>query len=88
MVNKYEKKLDDVMEDYTKVRQALTGLYEIININFNDKDFYGIAAIDNLKALNENIIKILKKSHDPREIRMRLREIEYDEKDAEKHFPL
>ena len=83
-----EEKLDDVMARYQNVREALSGLSEIININFNDKDFYHAAAVDNLKALHDNVLDILNASFTPREIRMRLREVEYDEKEAEKVFPL
>ncbi|TFG23123.1 MAG: hypothetical protein EU529_08400 [Promethearchaeota archaeon] len=83
-----EKKLDDAMKSYEKVRESLTGLYEIININLSNKDFFYKVAIDNLKALNENIIDILKQSNTPREVRMRLRKLHNDEIDAEKHFPL
>ena len=82
------KKLEDAMKSYENVRESLTGLYEIININLSNKDFFYKAAIDNLKALNENIIKILKQSNPPREVRMRLRELEFDEIDSEKNFPL
>jgi len=82
------KNLEDAMKSYEDIRESLTGLYEIININFSNKDFFYKAAIDNLKALNENIIKILKQSNPPREVRMRLRELEFDEIDAEKNFPL
>ena len=83
-----ENKVDESMECYENIREALSGLYEIIKINFTEKDFYSVAAIDNLKAINENMIKILKNSHNEREIRIRLREIEFDEKEAEKNFPL
>jgi hypothetical protein len=82
------KKLDDVMSYYIKIREALTGLSDIVNLNFHEKDFYNQAAFDNLKALHDNIIEILKVSFTPREIRMRLRELEFDEKEAEKVFPL
>lgn len=83
-----EEKLDDVMAYYLKVREALAGLSEIVNINFNEKDFYHQAAVDNLKALHDNVLEMLKTSFTPREIRMRLRELEFDEKEAEKVFPL
>jgi len=85
---KNEEKLDDVMSYYIKIREALTGLSDIININFNDKDFYHQAALDNLNALHDNIVEVLKASFSPREIRMRLRELEFDEKEAEIVFPL
>jgi hypothetical protein len=83
-----EEKLDDVMGYYNSIREALTGLSEIININFNEKDFYHQAAVDNLKALNENVVEIMKASFTPRHIRIKLRELEFDEKEAEKVFPL
>ena len=83
-----KEKLDDVIVYYMNVREALTGLTEIVKINFSDKSFYHQAAIDNLKALHDNVLEILKTSYSPREIRMRLRELEFDEKEAEKVFPL
>jgi len=83
-----EKKLEDVMENYKIIREALSGLYEIVNINLSESNFYHVAAMDNLKALNENIIEILKISTYPREVRMKLRELEFDEMEAEKSFPL
>ena len=83
-----EEKLEETMEKYRNVRECLTGLYEIININFNEKDFYHQAAMDNLINLNNNILELLRNSHTPREIRIKLREIEFDEKQAEEVFPL
>ncbi|MFW9989973.1 MAG: hypothetical protein ACFFC3_15095 [Candidatus Odinarchaeota archaeon] len=85
---KNEEKLDRVINNYKKIREALTGLNDIITINFNENNFYHAAAVDNLKALHNNVIEILKSSFTPREIRIRLRELEFDEKEAEKVFPL
>ncbi|MFX1451316.1 MAG: hypothetical protein ACFFCM_10765 [Promethearchaeota archaeon] len=83
-----EEKLDDMIGYYKKIRESLRGLYEIISINFNEKDFYHQAAVDNLEALHDNIVEILKSTFTPREIRMKLRELEFDEKEAEQVFPL
>ena len=83
-----EEKLDDVLAKYKNIREALSGLSEIITINFNEKDFYHVAAVDNLKALHDNVLEILKASFTPRKIRIHLREVEYDEKEAKKVFPL
>ena len=83
-----EEKLDDVMAYYKNIREALGGLSDIANLNFNEKDFYHQAAVDNLRALHDNIVEVLKASFTPREIRIRLREVEFDEKEAEKVFPL
>ena len=86
--HEYEEKLDDVMAYYENVREAVAGLSDIININFNEKEFYHQAAMDNLRALHDNVVEVLKASFTPREIRMRLRELEFDEQEAEKVFPL
>ena len=83
-----EEKLDAIMAYYMKIREAVAGLTEIMNINFSDKNFYHQVAVDNLRALHDNVLEILKTSFTPREIRMRLRELEFDEKEAEKVFPL
>ena len=84
----HEEKLDGVMDYYKTIREALGGLSDIITINFNEKDFYHAAAVDNLKALHDNVVEVLKASFTPREIRIRLRELEFDEQEAEKVFPL
>ena len=76
------------MAYYETVREAVAGLSDIININFNEKDFYHQAAMDNLRVLHDNVLEVLKTSFTHREIRMRLRELEFDEKEAEKVFPL
>ena len=83
-----EEKLENTMEKYRDIRECLTGLYEIININFNEKDFYHQAAMDNLINLNNTILDLLRDTHTPREIRIRLRELEFDEKQTEEIFPL
>ncbi len=85
IVKKVEK-LDDIMESYQKIREALTGLGEIININFIEKDFYAQAAMDNLKALHDSVLEVLKKSFTPREIRMRLRALTFDDLETEKNY--
>ena len=83
-----EEKLEDAMEKYRDIRECLTGLYEIVNINFREEDFYHQAAMDNLITLNNTILELLRDSYTPREIRIRLREIEFNEKQAEEIFPL
>ena len=66
----------------------MTDLYDIMNISFTENNIMHQAAMDNLISLNNNILEILRDSFTPREIRMRLREIEFDEKQAEEVFPL
>jgi len=83
-----EKKMDNIMENYQAIRECLTGLSDILNINFNEKDIFHQVGMDNLKALHTNVLAVLRKSYSPREVRIRLREIEFDEKEAEQIFPL
>ncbi len=66
----HDGKLDGVMKHYKKIREALAGLSDIITINFNEKDFYHGAAVDNLKAMHDNVVEVLKSSFTPREIRI------------------
>lgn len=78
-----KKKVEDVMGCYENIRESLEGLKEIIMISLPEQDFYHQAALENLEALNDNIIEMLKLTNSPREIRMKLRELEFDE-DEEK----
>ncbi|MHA1293023.1 MAG: hypothetical protein ACTSQJ_10175 [Promethearchaeota archaeon] len=43
---------------------------------------------ENVKAINEEIVDILKSAFGAREIRMKLRELEFDEKEMAENFPL
>jgi hypothetical protein len=83
-----EEKMDGIMDNYKAIRECLTGLCDVFNINFNENDIFCQVGMDNLKALHKNILGILRKSYTPREVRIRLREIEFDEKEAEEVFPL
>ena len=83
-----EEKLDGIMVNYKAIRECLTGLCDLLSINFNEKDIFHQVGMDNLKALHKNVLTILKKTITPREVRIRLREIEFDEKEATEVFPL
>ncbi|KKN39116.1 hypothetical protein LCGC14_0746780 [marine sediment metagenome] len=78
--------LDNKMDSYKEIREALAGVSEILNINFSKKDFYYLAAMDNLQAIHDNILDILEEIN-PREFRKRLRDLEFDEAEIEKNFP-
>ncbi|MHA1293681.1 MAG: hypothetical protein ACTSQJ_13565 [Promethearchaeota archaeon] len=78
---------DSAFEYYEKIRTSLSGLFEILKINFNENDYYYQAGIDNLIALNKNILNLLKNSYDPREVRIKLRELKFDEIEAQKSLP-
>ncbi|MFX1398694.1 MAG: hypothetical protein ACFFAS_16820 [Promethearchaeota archaeon] len=79
---------EKLFEQYENIRQSLSGLSEILNINFCEKNIYYQAGMDNLKALHENVLEMLRCCSSPRAVRMKLREIEADELETNKPFPL
>ena len=88
MVGTENKGLENAMDSYEKIRKTLSGLYEIFKINFNERDFYFQAGMDNLKALNETIVELLSSSFTPREVRMKIRDIQFEEEEMMEHLPL
>ena len=66
--------------------ESLTGLKEIFDICFLERNIYRQMGMDNLKALYDNIIEMLKHTYSPREVRIKLREIEYDGLEAPNSF--
>jgi len=81
------QKIDEAFDlYYEKMRKSIKGIEEILKINFLEKDIYYKMGMDNLNALHENIIDLLKHTYSPREVRMRLREIEHDEKMVQETF--
>ena len=82
-----ERDINDVFdEEYNKIRESLSGLKEIFKINFLENNIYYQCATDNLESIHETIIDLLKHMYSPREVRMRLREIEYDELEAQESY--
>lgn len=82
-----ERNIDDVFdEEYNKIRESLSGLKEIFKINFLENSIYYQCATDNLETIHDTIIDLLKHMYSPREVRMRLREIEYDELEAQESY--
>ncbi len=80
-------KIDDVFdEEYKKIRESLSGLKEILRINLLENNIYYQCATDNLESIHETIISLLNHMYSPREVRMRLREIEYDELEAQESY--
>ena len=60
MNGKEEKvEIEQMFELYENVRESIEGLKEILKINFLEKNFYYQAGMDNLEALNENVVEIL-----------------------------
>ena len=80
-MSKIENDIDQSFEKYQKVRECLSGLSEILSINFRENNIYNQLGMDNLKALHDNVVDILNMTHNPRKVRMRIREIENTEKE-------
>jgi len=81
MVNRdSQSDLDKAWEHYEKIRDSLNGLYEILNMNLDDGNIFYQCAVDNLEILKETIIGLLKKDYNPTEIKIKMRELEFDMK--------
>ena len=72
--------LDKAWGHYEKIRDSLNGLYEILNINLDEENIFYQCAVDNLETLKETIIDLLKKDYNPTEIKIKMRELEFDMK--------
>lgn len=72
--------LDKAWEHYEKIRDSLNGLYEILNMNLDEENIFYQCAVDNLEILKDTIIDLLKKDYNPTEIKIKLRELEFDMK--------
>jgi len=82
-----EGNIDDIFDDeYKRIRESLSGLKNIFKINLLENNIYYQCATDNLESIHETIISLLKHMYSPREVRMRLREIEYDELEAQESY--
>jgi hypothetical protein len=80
-------KIDEIFDqDYLKIRESIKGLTEILKIILSEDDIYYIMSIDNLNALHEHLLTIMKHAYTPRAVRMKLREVEYDEQEAQETF--
>jgi hypothetical protein len=65
---------------YDKVNKALTGLFEILTLNFNEDNIYYQCGMDNLEQLKDTIMDLLKHDYNPVEIKIKLRDLEFNMK--------
>ena len=72
--------LNKAWEHYEKIRDSLNGLYDILNMNLDTENIFYKCAVDNLEILKETIIDLLKKDYNPTEIKIKMRELEFDMK--------
>ena len=79
--------IDEAFDDYyEKIRESIKGIEEIIKINFLENNVYHKLSMDNLNALNNNVKELFKQMYSPRLVRMKLREIEYNEQEAQETY--
>ena len=74
---KKESDLDKAWEYYEKIKNALLGLYDILNMSMDENNIFYQCGVDNLENLKESIIDLLKKDYNPAEIKRKLRDLEF-----------
>jgi hypothetical protein len=71
---------EDVWEYYDKIKEALDGLFKVLNIALDPNSVYYQCGVDNLKALKGGLIELLMKDYDTLDLQDTLRKIEFDVK--------
>lgn len=75
-----DEDLDKAWCYYKRVKNALTGLFEILTMNLDENDIFYQCAVDNLTQLKETIVDLLKHDYDADEIKRKLKFLEFDMK--------
>lgn len=68
---------NDAWEYYDKVKDALYGLFEVLNIALDPESVYYQCGVDNLEALKSSLIDLLMKDYDTLDLQDTLRNIEF-----------
>ncbi|TXT56146.1 MAG: hypothetical protein BAJALOKI2v1_630011 [Promethearchaeota archaeon] len=71
---------DEAYEVYEQLKKALDGIYEIISMNFDEDSIFYQCGIDNLEKLKETIADLISNDYNNKEIKYKLRELEFDMK--------
>ena len=71
---------EDMWDYYDKVRDALHGLFEVLNLALDPNSIYYQAGVDNLEALKSGLIELLMKDYDTLDLQDTLRKIEFSVK--------
>jgi hypothetical protein len=83
-MSKLEKKSESedkeqcAWEAYQKIKKALDGIYEILSLNFEEEDMFYKCGMDNLEKLKDVIVDIMEHDYDSKEIKYKMRELEFD----------
>jgi hypothetical protein len=76
---KYEEEDKIMYRNYEMIREAIKGIIDIFEIKLPDDDFFYQASVENLRALHESVIDILKLYNSPFKIQKMIEEIRYKE---------
>ncbi|MHA2400503.1 MAG: hypothetical protein ACXADU_16640 [Promethearchaeota archaeon] len=71
---------EEAWEYYDKVRDALNGLFEVLNIALDPNSIFYQCGVDNLEALKGSLLDLLMKDFDTLELQDTLHRIEFDVK--------
>ena len=80
MCGSEDETYNEAWEYYDKVRDALNGLFEVLNIALDPNSVFYQCGVDNLEALKSNLIDLLMKDYDTLELQDTLRKIEFNVK--------
>ncbi len=81
----HEKNINDVFDDYyCNIKESLDGLKEIFRINFLENNIYYKCGLDNIQAIHKNVIELLNHTYTPRKVRIKLRELNFEELEVQK----
>lgn len=71
---------EDAWEYLDKVKDALNGLFEVLNVALEPENIFYECAVDNLEALKSGLLNLLMSDFDTLELQDTLRKIEFDVK--------
>lgn len=71
---------EGIGEYYNRVKDALTGLFEVLSVVLEPDNILYKCGIDNLEALKIGLIELLKKDYDVNELQEDLLKIEFNVK--------
>jgi hypothetical protein len=78
--NENESDLQKAWDYFTRIRDALNGLFEILTINLDENNIFYKCGVDNLENLKDTILDLLKKDYNKAEVSKKLRDLEFDMK--------
>lgn len=65
---------------YEKISSSLLGLHDILTMSMDKDNIFYQCAVDNLENLKDTILDLLKHDYNPVEIKLKLRDLEFDMK--------